>query len=93
MAEDTIDASIACRQIGPINIIGDIKDGERVFDERRSLDIQDSPSLSLLRPEAQCANLRRLQRSFHRRQPEEQHRQSPDHGLARAISLERTKDE
>ena len=36
-AEDTSDASIACRQIGPIKINGDIKDGERVFDERRSL--------------------------------------------------------
>ena len=37
VAEDTSDASIACRQIGPIKINGDIKDGERVFDERRSL--------------------------------------------------------
>jgi CreA protein len=37
VAEDTSDASIACRQIGPIKIMGDIKDGERVFDERRSL--------------------------------------------------------
>ena len=27
----------ACRQIGPIKIKGEIKDGERVFDERRSL--------------------------------------------------------
>lgn len=37
VAEDTSDASIACRQIGPIKIIGEIKDGEHVFDERRSL--------------------------------------------------------
>ena len=37
VAEDTSDASIACRQIGPIKIKGEIKDGERVFDERRSL--------------------------------------------------------
>ena len=37
VAEDTSDASIACRQIAPIKIVGDIKDGERVFDERRSL--------------------------------------------------------
>ena len=37
VAEDTSDASIACRQIGPIKITGEIKDGERVFDERRSL--------------------------------------------------------
>jgi CreA protein len=37
VAEDTSDASIACRQIGPIQIIGELKDGEQVFDERRSL--------------------------------------------------------
>jgi CreA protein len=37
VAEDTSDASIACRQIGPIRIAGELKDGERVFDERRSL--------------------------------------------------------
>jgi CreA protein len=37
VAEDTSDASIACRQIGPIQISGDLKDGEQVFDERRSL--------------------------------------------------------
>jgi CreA protein len=37
VAEDTSDASIACRQIGPIEIVGHLEDGERVFDERRSL--------------------------------------------------------
>jgi CreA protein len=37
MAEDTSDSSIACRQVGPIKILGELKDGERVFDERRSL--------------------------------------------------------
>lgn len=37
IAEDTSDASIACRQVGPIKIIAEFKDGERVFDERRSL--------------------------------------------------------
>ena len=37
VAEDTSDASIACRQVGPIKIVGELKDGERVFDERRSL--------------------------------------------------------
>jgi CreA protein len=36
-AEDTSDASVACRQIGPIKIVGELKDGERVFDEHRSL--------------------------------------------------------
>jgi CreA protein len=37
IAEDTSDASIACRQVGPIRISGELKDGESVFDERRSL--------------------------------------------------------
>jgi CreA protein len=37
LAEDTSDASIACRQTGPIQFLGEIKDGERVFDEKRSL--------------------------------------------------------
>jgi CreA protein len=37
VAEDTSDAGIACRQIGPIRFLGEIKDGEQVFDEHRSL--------------------------------------------------------
>ena len=37
VAEDTSDAGIACRQVGPIKILGELKDGERVFDEHRSL--------------------------------------------------------
>ena len=37
VAEDTSDASIACRQVGPISFVGELKDGEQVFDERRSL--------------------------------------------------------
>lgn len=37
VAEDTSDASIACRQVGPIRISGSLRDGEQVFDERRSL--------------------------------------------------------
>lgn len=36
-AEDTSDASIACRQVGPIRFKGELKDGESVFDEHRSL--------------------------------------------------------
>lgn len=36
MAEDTSDASIACRQIGPISF-GKLKDGEEVFNKRTSL--------------------------------------------------------
>src|SRR4051794_19545981 len=31
LAEDTSDASIACRQVGPITIKGNLKEGEDVF--------------------------------------------------------------
>ena len=37
LAEDTSDASIACRQVGPIRINDDIQDGEKVFKERTSI--------------------------------------------------------
>lgn len=39
LAEDTSDASIACRQVGPITLPADLKekDGEEVFSERRSI--------------------------------------------------------
>ena len=37
VAEDTSHVSIACRQVGPIRIVAELKDGERVFDEHRSL--------------------------------------------------------
>src|ERR1700749_2501402 len=36
-AEDTSDASIALRQVGPIEITGELKDGETVFVEQRSV--------------------------------------------------------
>ena len=37
LAEETPDASIACRQVGPIRVTGELKEGERVFSESRSL--------------------------------------------------------
>lgn len=37
LAEDTSDAGIACRQVGPITFTGELKDGEKVFDEHRSV--------------------------------------------------------
>ena len=37
VAEDTSDASIACRQVGPIRFLDELDEGERVFSERRSL--------------------------------------------------------
>ena len=37
LAEDTSDASIACRQIGPVRFLEELEDGEEVFSERRSL--------------------------------------------------------
>lgn len=37
VAEDTSDASIACRQVGPIRIVAELEEGEKVFHENRSL--------------------------------------------------------
>ncbi len=37
LAEDTSDAAIACRQVGPIRLPGDLEDGVSVFEERRSV--------------------------------------------------------
>lgn len=37
LAEETSDASIACRQVGPVRFLEEIEDGEEVFSERRSL--------------------------------------------------------
>ncbi len=37
LAEDTADASIACRQVGPIKFRDELKDGEEVFTQRTSL--------------------------------------------------------
>ena len=37
LAEETSDASIACRQVGPIRVKEKLKEGERVFTESRSL--------------------------------------------------------
>jgi len=37
LAEETSDAALSCRQIGPIRQVGELKEGERVFSESRSL--------------------------------------------------------
>ncbi len=37
LAEDRAEASIACRQVGPIRFKEELKDGEEVFKERTSL--------------------------------------------------------
>ena len=37
LAEDRSEAAIACRQVGPITLRGELKDGEEVFKERTSL--------------------------------------------------------
>ena len=36
VAEDPSEASVSCRQTGPITISGNLKDGEKVFKESRS---------------------------------------------------------
>ena len=37
LREDTSDMSVACRQVGPIQFLEPIENGERVFKERRSI--------------------------------------------------------
>jgi CreA protein len=37
LAEETSDASLSCRQVGPIRLVGELKEGEKVFSESRSL--------------------------------------------------------
>ncbi|WP_424927790.1 CreA family protein [Amaricoccus tamworthensis] len=37
LAEDTSDASIACRQTGPIKFLEELEDGEEVFNRRASI--------------------------------------------------------
>jgi CreA protein len=37
LAEDRSEASIACRQVGPIRFVGELEEGEEVFRERTSL--------------------------------------------------------
>lgn len=37
LAEDRAEASISCRQVGPIRFSGELKDGEVVFQQRTSL--------------------------------------------------------
>jgi CreA protein len=37
LAEDRAEASIACRQVGPIHFTAELKEGEEVFKERTSL--------------------------------------------------------
>lgn len=37
VAEDTSDASIDCRQVGPVSFNSKLKNGEKIFSERRSL--------------------------------------------------------
>ena len=37
LAEDTSDASIACRQVGPIKFLAELEEGEEVFGRRSSI--------------------------------------------------------
>jgi len=37
LAEDTADASIACRQVGPVKFRGELEEGEEVFGRRASV--------------------------------------------------------
>ncbi len=37
LAEETSDAALSCRQVGPLRLLGELNEGERVFSESRSL--------------------------------------------------------
>jgi len=37
LAENTSDASIACRQVGPIKFLAELEEGEEVFGRRSSI--------------------------------------------------------
>lgn len=54
--------------------------------------VQDTSGRARLRPRAQCAGLRVLQRSGHRGQPEEQHQHGVDHALAALASEKKSND-
>ncbi len=66
LAEDTSDASIACRQTGPVQLAEDIyngqRDGEEVFKKRTSNPLQDDAGSALLRRQPQHPDLPHLQR-------------------------------
>ena len=57
---DTSDASIACRQIGPIRITAPLEDGRESLQRAQVHRLQDPAGRSLLRPQAQYAGLPRL---------------------------------
>src|SRR5437899_3995368 len=53
VAEDTSDASIACRQVGPIRIAGEIERRRAGLRRAAQSSFQDAASRPLLRPSAQ----------------------------------------
>jgi len=84
VAEDTSDASIACRQIGPIRFLGEFKDGERVFDEHRSLSSSRFKSCASLIASAMSWSMYPTATGSSR-QPKEQHQHSTHHGVEGAL--------
>jgi CreA protein len=87
VAEDTSDASIACRQIGPIKITSELKDGGARLRRAAQSPVQNPAGRPLFRSRAQRTGIRRLQQSRDRRQPKEQHQQRSGHELARCAKL------
>lgn len=70
LAEDRAEASLACRQTGPISFKGDLKDGEEVFKERTSLVFKTMQVVRFL-DKAQYVGVSGVQRSLDRRQSAE----------------------
>ena len=80
---DTSDASIACRQIGPIRITEPLEDGERVFSERRSIIFKTFAGSPILRSQAKHTGVPGLLDEGGRRLAEEFHFYRTDDAVAR----------
>jgi CreA protein len=87
VAEDTSDASIACRQVGPIRMATDLNNGEPVFDERRSLLFKQLHVVRFYDRGRNVLRLRFLQRSRDSRQSEEFDQLRAHHGVGSALML------
>ena len=81
--EDPSDASIACRQVGPIKVQDELEEGEEVFKQRTSLIFKSMQVVRFFDAEAQGVRLPGLFGSGDRGQPEELDLGGAGHGLGR----------
>ena len=82
LAEDRSEASIACRQVGPIRFKGELKDGDEVFKERTSLVFKTMQVVRFLDKKRNTLVYPGLQRPPDRRQPAERRYRDSDFAVA-----------